>query len=69
MQLHDMVLVSIDDHMIEPPDLFAWRAPPTRATTRSSIRRQRSRCDRSGRTDRHPQRPPAAAASRLGRPM
>jgi hypothetical protein len=27
MQMDDMILVSIDDHMIEPPDLFTNHVP------------------------------------------
>ena len=27
MQLDDMILVSIDDHMIEPPDMFEKHVP------------------------------------------
>ena len=27
MQIDDMVLVSVDDHVVEPPDLFAGRVP------------------------------------------
>ena len=27
MQMDDMILVSIDDHMIEPPDLFENHVP------------------------------------------
>ena len=27
MQMDDMILVSIDDHMIEPPDMFENHVP------------------------------------------
>ena len=27
MQLEDLVLVSVDDHVVEPPDMFEGRLP------------------------------------------
>ena len=36
MNIDDMVLVSVDDHVVEPPDLFD--GPPARASTRTSRR-------------------------------
>ena len=34
VELDDMILISIDDHVVEPPDMFEGHVPRSTATTR-----------------------------------
>ena len=68
MQLDDMIMVSVDDHVVEPPDMFErhlprkWRdVAPARRTTRRrqrrvGLRRQRDPEHRAQRRRRPPAR-------------
>ena len=46
MDINDMVLVSVDDHVVEPPDLFEGRLPAKYAGPRAEVHHQRRRHQR-----------------------
>ena len=48
MKLDDMILVSIDDHMIEPPDMYENHVPDEVARRGAQGRPQRRRASTSG---------------------
>ena len=69
MQMDDMILVSIDDHMVEPPDMYknhvpdevaGQRCPRSSATTRAST----SGCSRGSPRRRRSAWPPPSAGPR-----
>jgi len=45
MQLEDMVLVSVDDHVVEPPDMFEGRLPARFADRAPYVRKKRNGVD------------------------
>ena len=42
MQLEDLILISVDDHIIEPPDVFARHIPERWRARAPRSRRSRS---------------------------
>src|SRR5262245_61839817 len=45
MQLEDMILVSVDDHVVEPPDMFEGRLPAQYADRAPYVRKKKSVVD------------------------
>ena len=67
MRLDDMVLVSVDDHVVEPPDMFDGRLPAEYADVAPACRHARTTAPTCGRT-RAARSPTSALNAVAGRP-
>ena len=70
MNIDDMILVSIDDHVVEPPDMFRPRAGevgPRRRSSSPTTRASTSGCTGPAAGRQRPQRGGLVAAEEWGR--
>ena len=68
MQMDDMILVSIDDHMIEPPDMYENHVPAKWKDDMPEGRPQRATASTSGTSRARPPRRPFGMAATVGWP-